>query len=59
MELTQKVRLTATKGEARSYDFSILFGYSAFAILLMVAIYFAAGGPGTTAADLATMGAFP
>jgi hypothetical protein len=59
MELTQKVRLTAPKRDSRSYDLAILLGYSAFAILLMVAIYFAASGPGTTTADLATMGAFP
>jgi hypothetical protein len=59
MELTQKVRLTAPKSDSRSYDLTILLRYSAFAILLMVAIYFAASGPGTTAADLAAMGVFP
>jgi len=59
MELTQKVGLIAPKSDSRSYDLTILFAYSAFAILLMVAIYFAASGPGTTAADLATMGVFP
>jgi hypothetical protein len=59
MELAHKVRLTAPKGDARSYDFTILLGYSVFAVVLMAAIYFAASGPGTSAVDLATMGAFP
>ena len=59
MELTQKVRLNAAKGDERRYDLAILFGYSAFGIVLLVVIYFAASGPGTAAADFATMGVFP
>ena len=59
MELTQKVRLNAAKGDERRYDLAILLGYLIFGIVLLAAIYFAASGPGTAAADFATMGVFP
>jgi hypothetical protein len=59
MDLTQDVRLDTAKGDERRYDVAILFGYVAFAIVLMVVGYFAVGEPGTAAVDFATMGAFP
>ena len=59
MELTHQVRLDAAKRNVQGHDLTILFGYSVFAILFLVAIYFAASGPGATPADLATMGVFP
>jgi hypothetical protein len=59
MELAQNVRLDTAKGDERRYDMAILLGYVAFAIVLMVVGYFAAGEPGTAAVDFATMGAFP
>jgi len=57
MTLTQEVRRSTAKGEGR--DLAIPFGYTLFAVLLMVGIYFAAGGPGVAPGDFATMGAFP
>ena len=59
MALAQQVRLDAAKRNVQGHDLTIVFGYSVFAILFLVAIYFAASGPGTTPADLAMMGAFP
>ena len=65
MELAQQVRLASTKSlasntsDVRSHDLSIILGYAAFALVLMVAIYLAGGEPGTSAADLANMTVFP
>jgi len=59
MALTQQVRLSTAKGDAQGQDLVILFGYAFFAVLLMVEIYFAAGGPGVAPGDFVTMGAFP
>jgi hypothetical protein len=65
MELAQQVRLASTKSlasdksDVRSHDLSIIIGYAAFAVVLMVAIYLAGGEPGTSAADLANMTVFP
>ena len=38
---------------ARDYDGWVMFGYVAFAIIALVAIYFASGGPGLTEAEIA------
>jgi hypothetical protein len=43
----------------RNYDNWILLGYVAFAILAIIAIYFASGGPGVTEADLVSAMALP
>jgi hypothetical protein len=59
MALAQQVRLTATKSDERSHDTAILLGYSIFAIVALIAIYLAAGGPGTEVADFANMTVFP
>jgi hypothetical protein len=59
MELAQKVRLTATRGHDQSHDLSIIAGFSILAILLLAAICFASGGPGTNPADFINMNAFP
>jgi hypothetical protein len=56
MALAQQVRLTATKSR---HDTAILLGYSIFAIVALIAIYLASGGPGTEAADFANMTVFP
>jgi hypothetical protein len=58
MSLAQQVRLTATRSE-RSHEMTILLGYSVLAIVMVIAICLASGGPGTDVADLATMSAFP
>jgi hypothetical protein len=59
MELAQQVRLASTKPDVRSRDMSIIIGYAAFALVLLVALYLAGGEPGTSAADLANMTVFP
>jgi hypothetical protein len=59
MALAQQVRLTATKSDERSHDMAILLGYSIFAIVALIAIYLASGGPGTEVADFANMTVFP
>jgi hypothetical protein len=58
MALAQQVRL-ATKDGERSHDITILLGYSVLAIVMVIAICLASGGPGTDVADFATMSAFP
>ena len=60
MALAQQVRLTAApRGGERSHDMTILLGYSVCAILMVIAIYLASGGPGTEAVDFANMTVFP
>jgi len=59
MELAQQVRLASTKSDVRSRDMSIIIGYAAFALVLLVALYLAGGEPGTSAADLANTTFFP
>jgi hypothetical protein len=60
MELAQQVRLASTtKADVRSRDISIILGYSVFALVMLLAIYFAAGGPGAAEADFANMVVFP
>lgn len=59
MELAQKVRLTATRDNEQSHDLAIIAGFSVFVILLLAAICFASGGPGTNPADFINMSAFP
>ena len=43
----------------RSYDGLIFFGYLAFAAVALMAIYFAAGGPGFTETALSLMTVVP
>jgi hypothetical protein len=43
----------------RSFDGLIIFGYAAFAVLTLVAICFASGGPSFTDADLSVMAMVP
>ena len=59
MALAQQVRLTAAKGSERNHDTTILLGYAVCAILMVIAIYLASGGPGTEAVDFAHMTVFP
>jgi hypothetical protein len=59
MELTQHVRIASTKADAPSRDMSIILGYAAFAIVMLLAIYLAGGEPGTASGDFAAMTAFP
>jgi hypothetical protein len=59
MEITQQTRFETTQREVRSHDISILLGYSAFAILLLIAIYSGAMSSGTAPGDFAWMTVFP
>jgi hypothetical protein len=59
MELAQQVRHGAAKSELRSHDMSIILGYSLAAILMLMAIVLASGGPGVSLEDLASMTTFP
>jgi hypothetical protein len=45
--------------EVKSYDMSILLGYSIFAIVFLVVIYFDSISPGTAPADFVSMTVFP
>jgi hypothetical protein len=59
MELAQQVRHSAVKGEGRNHEMSIILGYSILAVLMLMAIVFACGGPGVSPEDLASMTVFP
>jgi hypothetical protein len=45
--------------EVKSYDMSILLGYSIFAIVLLIVVYFDSMSPGTASGDFASMTVFP
>ena len=47
------------RAAVRNCDGWIIAGYAAFAIAACVAIFFAAGGPGMSDADLAVMAGMP
>jgi hypothetical protein len=57
MALAQQI--ASAKVDVRSRDVTIILGYSIFALVMLLAIYLAASGPGTAAADFANMVAFP
>jgi hypothetical protein len=45
--------------EAKNYDMSILLGYSIFAIVFLIVVYFDSMSPGTAPGDFAAMTVFP
>jgi hypothetical protein len=45
--------------EVKSYDMSILLGYSIFAIVFLIVVYFDSMSPGTASGDFASMTVFP
>ena len=61
MEIAEQftVRRQAEDVEVKNYDISILLGYSIFAIVFLIVIYFDSISPGTAAADFASMTVFP
>ena len=59
MEIVQQTRFQTTQPVVRSYDVTILLGYSFFVIVLLIAIYFGSMSSGITPGDLATMTVFP
>ena len=59
MALAQQVHLIATKGGERSYDTLIVLGFSALAIVILIAVCLASVSPAAEVVDFATMSAFP
>ena len=59
MEIVQRTRFKTAQREAGSHDVAIVLGYVAFAVVLMIAIYFGSLSSGTAPGDLATMTVFP
>jgi hypothetical protein len=59
MEIVQRTRFKTAQREVRSHDVTIVLGYVAFAIVLMIAIYFGSLSSGTAPGDFATMTVFP
>jgi hypothetical protein len=61
MEIAEQftARRQAEDIEVKNYDMSILLGYSVFAIVFLVVIYFDSMSPGTAPADFASMTVFP
>ena len=57
MALAQQV--ASAKIDVPGRDMTIILGYSVFALVMLLAIYLAASGPGTEPADFANMVAFP
>jgi hypothetical protein len=47
------------KNEVKNYDVTILLGYSIFAIVFLIAIYFDSMSPGTALGDFVSMTVFP
>jgi len=59
MEIAQQSRFETTRREVRSYDLTIMLGYSGLAILLLIAIYWAAMSSGAAPGDFASMTVYP
>ena len=59
MEIAQQTRFETTQRKVRSHDVKILLGYTVFAILLLIGIYWGSLAPALTPDDLASMTAFP
>jgi hypothetical protein len=59
MAIAQQSRIETTEDEVGYYDITPSLGYSAFAILLLIGIIWAAKCCGTTPGDLALMSVLP
>lgn len=59
MTVAQPARIEAPEGEAGRLDVTPSLGYTGFAILLLMAIYFGAWCCGTCPRDLAVMTVWP
>ena len=59
MEIAQQIRFETAQREIKNHDLKILFGYAAFAIVLLIAIYLGSTSSGTAAGDFGTMTVFP
>ena len=59
MALAQQARLDANPVEVSGYDVTPSLGYTGFAILLLVGVYFGAVSSGTSPGDLPVMTVLP
>jgi hypothetical protein len=59
MAIAQQTRFQTEPGRLANSDVPILIGYAAFAMVLLVVIYFASMSSGTAPADFAVMTVFP
>ena len=59
MEIAELSRFKTVKSEVRGHDVTILLGYSIFAIVLLIAIYFDSMSSGIAPGDLASITVFP
>jgi hypothetical protein len=59
MEIAQQTRFKGAGSEVRVRDLTILFGYAAFAALLLIGIYWGSMCSGASAGEFATMIVFP
>jgi hypothetical protein len=59
MEIAEQTRFDVAQRQVKSRDAIVLLGYSMFAIVLLIAIYFGSMSSGTAAGDFASMIVFP
>jgi hypothetical protein len=59
MGIAQQTILRPVRGEVRSHDVTIMLGYTAFAIVLLFAIYFDSMSSGIAPDELASIIVFP
>jgi hypothetical protein len=59
MEIAQRTKFETGEHEVRSQDLTIMLGYVAFAVLLLIAMYLGSMASGTAPGDFATMTVFP
>jgi hypothetical protein len=59
IEITQLSQINNAKPKVKHYDATILLGYVALSIVLLIEICFASMSPGTAPGDFASMTVFP
>jgi hypothetical protein len=59
MQIAEQTRFDVARGQVKNRDAMLLLGYSMFAIVLLIAIYFGSMSSGTAAGDFASMIVFP
>ena len=59
MAIVQQTGFETSQSDLKSYDSTILVGYAAFAIVLLIAIYFDSMSSGMATNEFATMTVFP
>jgi hypothetical protein len=59
MEIAQTTKFKTAQREVRRRDMTIILGYAALAIMLLIAIYLASLSSGTAPGDFKTVTVFP